>query len=305
MQIQQFRNLLVLAKRLHFTKTAEEVNIVQPALSRQISNLEEELGFLIFKRHKRKVELTPAGEYFIDEIERLLLQFDEIHRKSIQVANKRIEIRIGFTHSIMQTLLPEVINKIRKWNAETGFVLNEINNEGQFKALKANQLDLAFSTNPIIPTGLFGKKLTSCDFVILLPSNHPVDEKNYTNFSIFANEEFIFPPIEDGTSHMEIMKSICTDAGFSPKIVHTTSSAATGFKLVENGLGVCLEPELSLYGLTLPLKIISLRELRQKADLTLIWNENFAREFPDLLAELSDPAQYEFLNIQKRLYLPG
>ena len=300
MNIQQLRNALILAKRLHFTKTAEEARIVQPALSRQISTLEEELGVQLFKRHKRKVELTAAGEYFVTEMEKLLSQFDQIHRKACHIAKGQVEIRIGFTHSIKQSILPEVLNKIRKSRPGICFVLKEVNNEGQFKALQTKQLDLGFSTNPIIPPNLFGKKLTSCDFVILLPKNHPVTEDNYQDFSVFANEEFIFPPLEDGSNHIEIMKSICLDSGFTPNITHTTSSAGTAFKLVENGMGVCLEPENSIRGLNLPLNIIPLRKVSQKAELTIIWNEDFAHDFPELLAELSDPTFYEFFNAQEK-----
>lgn len=300
MHIQQFRNAVILAKRLHFTKTAEEVNIVQPALSRQISKLEEELGVTLFRRHKRKVELTPAGEYFMSEMEKLLAQFDQIHSKTSQLAHGRLEIRIGFTHSIKQSILPEVINKIRQSRPEIRFVLTEVNNEGQFRGLQTKQLDLAFSTNPVIPPNLMGKKLTSCDFVILLPNNHPVTKKNYRHFSVFADEEFIFPPLEDGSHHIEIMKSICLNAGFTPKITHTTSSAGTAFKLVENGMGVCLEPENSIRGLHLNLKVIPLRDVSQKAELTMIWNEDFASDFPDLLADLSDSAHYAFLNTKKK-----
>lgn len=300
MNIQQIRNALILSKRLHFTKTAEEAHIVQPALSRQICNLEEELGVQLFKRHKRKVELTPAGEYFTVEMGKLLQQFDLIHQKAYQIGKGQVEIRIGFTHSIKQSILPEVLNKIRKSRPCICFVLKEVNNEGQFKGLQSKQLDLGFSTNPIIPPNLFGKKLTSCDFVILLPNNHPVTQENYKDFLIFADEEFIFPPLEDGSNHIEIMKSICLDSGFTPNITHTTSSAGTAFKLVENGMGVCLEPENSIQGLPLPLKIIPLRNVRQKAELTIIWNEDFAHDFPDLLAELSDSSHYEFFNAQKK-----
>jgi len=72
MNFQQLRNTLVLAKKLHFTQAASEINIVQPALSRQIKQLEQELEVDLFRRNKRKVELTAAGIYFTQEIEKLL-----------------------------------------------------------------------------------------------------------------------------------------------------------------------------------------------------------------------------------------
>lgn len=305
MDIQHLRNAVILSKHLHFTRTAEEVNIVQPALSRQIGNLEQELGLELFKRHRRKVELTTAGAYFLSEMEHLLARFDQIHDKARRIADGRMEIRIGFTHSIKQSILPEVIHKIRKSRPDIRFALKEVNNEGQFKGLQNHELDLAFSTNPKIPPNLIGRKLTSCDFVILLPRNHPVTKRNYRHFSVFADEEFIFPPLEDGSLHIDIMKSICLNAGFNPRITHTTSSAGTAFKLVENGMGVCLEPENSIRGLKLNLKAIPLRDVPQKAELTMIWNRDFARDFPDLLAELGDSSHYESLNSGKKLHSPN
>jgi DNA-binding transcriptional LysR family regulator len=297
MYTQQLRNALVLAKRLHFTQAAMEVNIVQPALSRQILQLEKELEVVLFKRNKRNVELTTAGAYYIQEIEKVLGQIDHINEKAKEIqSNGSGEVRIGFTHSSMQTILPEVIKKIRQLKPGIKTILKEVNNKGQFMALQNKALDISFATNPIIPSNLKGKKLSADNFVILLPLNHPVNRNNYSDFSVFANEEFIFPPLADGSNYLRILESICLDAGFYPKVTHITSSASTSFKLVETGIGVCIEPKTSLYNLEASVKAIELKGIPQKAELTMIWHEDFAVEHPELLENLSNPENYEALS---------
>lgn len=292
------RNFLLLAKKRHFTRVAKEVNIVQPALSRQIQQLESELEVKLFKRNKRKVELTAAGVYFAQEISEILSRLDRIHYRLKQIeGGEDLEVRIGFTHSVMQTILPEVIQKIRKSKSRAQTILKEINNKKQFVALQNRELDIGFTTNPIIPTGLKGKRLSSSNFVLLLPLDHPVSEDNFTDLSVFANEEFIFPPVEDGSNYLRILKSICYDAGFTPKITHITSSASASFKLVETGMGICIEPKFSVFKQELPVKIIELKNIPQKAELTMIWNEDFGNEYPDLLQELKNAKSYKTLNV--------
>jgi len=164
------------------------------------------------------------------------------------------------------------------------------------EALQNKELDLSFATNPLIPSNLNGKKLSSDNFVILLPHNHRVTEENYINFSVFANDEFIFPHLTDGSNYVRILESICLDAGFYPNITHVTGSASTTFKLVEAGMGICIEPITSIYRQELPIKTIELKDIPQKAELTMLWNEDFAVEYPEILVKLCNPNNYHALS---------
>lgn len=289
MNIQHLQNAIVLSKKLHFTKTAEEVNIVQPALSRQIQQLEDELGVKLFKRHKRKVEMTVAGEFFVVEIRKLLKQIDRICDKTRAIDHNGIgELRIGFTYSVMQSILPQVLTTIQHLRPGIQTILKDANNFGQFEMLLNGELDVGFATNPLVPPGLMGKTLRSDDFVLLLPPDHPVSQENYKDFSVFADEEFIFPPESDGTNYINLLESICLDAGFKPKVTHKTGSASTAFKLVQAGMGIFIEPSRSLQKQDMQLNTIVLRDIPQKADLTMIWNNDFVKEFPDVLSAISE-----------------
>lgn len=291
MNLDQLRNLLTLAKTLHFTETAKKVNIVQPALSKQLQQLEDRLGASLFLRSKRTVSLTPAGKYFFEQVERLLHQWDRVVEKTQHLQKgTQSALRIGFTHSVMQSLLPDILEGLKKLRPEVPTFLKEINNNDQYQALLRQELDIGFATNPVVPRGLSWKKLYTDNFVVLLPLAHPVTATNYSDFSVFAQDAFIFPPLSDGSDYIHVLESICMDAGFRPKISHETGSASTSFKLVEKGLGICIEPKISVKGLQLPLRIIELHNIPQKAELIMIWNDRFAEDFPDLLDYLCSKA---------------
>ncbi len=289
MTIQQLKNVVILSEKLNFTRTAEGLNIVQPALSRQIKQLEEEIGAILFQRDKRNVKLTRAGSYFVNEAKKLISQSARMRKQTAHIHNGEAgEIRIAFTHSIMQTILPDILKTINQRTPGIKAILKEMNNRDQYLALQQNELDIGFATNPMVPVNLKSKVLHIDNFVILLPENHPVCENNYEDFSVFSNEEFIFPTVSDGPNYVHILESICVDAGFTPKVVHETDSASTSFRLVEVGLGISLEPISSLHGHEFPIKNIELKDIRQKAKLTMMWNPERESEYPDLFELLKN-----------------
>lgn len=289
MNIQQLKSAIVLSEKLNFTRAAEELNIVQPALSRQIKLLESQIDATLFKRDKRNVKLTPAGEYYIQEAKKIVVQLERIAQRANNIHSGQAgEIKIGFTHSIMQTILPDILKTINIQIPGIKAVLKEVNNRDQYLALQQNELDIGFATNPMVPFNLKSKILHIDNFVVLLPESHPVDQNNYTDFSVFANEEFIFPSLADGPNYVHILESICIDAGFTPKVIHETDSASTSFRLIEAGLGISLEPISSLHGHEFPIKSIELKNITQKAQLTMLWNPERESEYPMLFELLKN-----------------
>ncbi|MEM7373925.1 MAG: LysR family transcriptional regulator [Bacteroidota bacterium] len=289
MNIHSLRSALMLAQKLNFTRTAEALNIVQPALSRKIQQLEEEIGAPIFKRNKRNVELTPAGLYFIQEVEQIIKQLERVVDRTVKIHRGEAgELRIGFTHSVMQSILPGIIKKIRQGMPELKTILHEMNNRDQYLALQKGELDVGFCTNPLVPGKLKSRVIQVDHFVLLLPKNHPVDAENFTDLSVLAEEDFIFPSPSDGPNYVRMLESMCLDAGFQPKIIHETDSATTSFRLVEAGLGVSFEPLSSVKWNDLPVKLIELPDLPQKAALTMIWSPKLEVDYPDLFELLQE-----------------
>ncbi len=152
MDTQALRNFIRLAETLHFTKTSEQVFIAQPALSRQIKQLEQLIGAKLFKRDKRNVSLTKAGVYFKQAAQQTVDRLDYAISRAKQIhLGEAGEIKIGYTHSIVQTILPRIIKEIRTKFPGVKTVLREMNNTDQYADLAEGRLDIGFATNIIAP----------------------------------------------------------------------------------------------------------------------------------------------------------
>jgi len=284
MDIQTLKNFITLTETLHFTKASEQVLMAQPALSRQIKQLERSIGAELFKRNKRNVSLTKAGVYFkhaaqqaIDQLTYAINRTKQIHK------GEAGEIRIGYTHSIVQTILPKIIKEIRTEFPDVKTILREMNNNEQYRDLTEQKIDIGFATNPIVPENLKSKIFFEDVFVVVLPEKHYLLKKKFRDFSAFSNETFILPHEIEGSGYVHTVESICLDAGFFPNVVHHTSSVNSAFKLVEAGLGITIEPKGSLSGQNLAIKFIELNKIPQKAQSVILWNENTENEHMQIL----------------------
>jgi DNA-binding transcriptional LysR family regulator len=284
MDTQTLQNFITLAETLHFTKASEQVLMAQPALSRQIKQLEQTIGAELFKRNKRNVSLTKAGVYFklaaqqtVDQLNFAISRTKQIHK------GEAGEIKIGYTHSIVQTILPRIIKEIRAEFPDVKTILREMNNNEQYRDLAEQKIDIGFATNPIVPENLRSKIFFEDVFVVVLPKKHHLLKGEWKDFSVFSKETFILPHEIEGSDYVYTVESICLDAGFFPNTVHHTSSVSSALRLVEAGLGITIEPKSSLSGQNLAIRFIELNKISQKAQSAILWNENTEREHMPIL----------------------
>ena len=284
MDIQTLKTFVRLGENLHFTKTSAEVLIAQPALSRQIRQLEQSIGVQLFKRNKRNVALTTAGAYFKQAAQQTIDQLEHAIRRTKEIHNGEAgEIRIGYTHSIVQTILPKIIKEIRAQFPEVKTILREMSNNEQYKDLTEQKIDIGFATNPVVPEHLKSNIFHEDVFVVVLPVNHPLLKQKVRDLSAFAGETFILPHEIEGSGYLHTVKSICLDAGFFPNVVHHTSSVNSAFRLVEAGLGITIEPKASILGQNLAIRWIELNKIPQKAQSVILWNDNTQQEHAQIL----------------------
>jgi DNA-binding transcriptional LysR family regulator len=284
MDTQTLQHFITLAETLHFTRASSKALIAQPALSRQIRQLEDSIGVELFKRNKRNAALTKAGAYFKGAAEQTLHRLDYAIERARQIHNGEVgDIRIGYTHSVVQTILPKIIKKLLAEFPGIKTILREMNNTDQYKDLADQRLDIGFVTNPIVPAILKSSIFFEDIFVLVLPENHRLARKRFKSLSAFAEEPFILPHRIDGSDYVHIVESICLDAGFLPNTVHHTASVSSALKLVEAGLGITIEPRASLSGMHLALKYIELAHIPQKAHSAILWSENTETEYLPVL----------------------
>jgi len=272
MDVQQVKNFLVLCDTLNYRKAAEQINIVQPALSRQIQLLESEIGALLFNRSKRTITLTEAGVFFRTEAGRILQDLDKTIVRTAQMHRGEAgEVRISHSSSAMNTVVPSFLVKMKyKWpNLKT--IALETSNFEQIEMLLTRQTDMGVAPNIMLPPEVSSKILYKENFVLILPGNHPLADKKITDLSVLKDETFVLPQLSTGVGYVEAILQLCQGFGFKPKVAHESAHAMGVLRLVEAGLGISIEPISAVRGAEMNIKLIELKNLSQKAAMVLFW----------------------------------
>ncbi len=273
LEFRHFKYFLAVAKELHFRKAAELLYISQPGLSRQIKQMEEDLGIKLFERNNRKVELTKAGEYLQKELSNHFKRLDDIINHA-QLLDKGIDgkLKLGYVGSAMQQLIPELLLKFREISPDVLVNLTEMDNRSQIQALFDLDIDVGFVRLERVPRGLKIHTAREETFSLVLPENHPVDEQNFKNLVQFKNENFILFDASYSESYYEKVMQIFDDSGFYPNVSHSTVNASSIYRLVENHFGISIVPTSLHYGYNFKIKFIELKNISQRTALKIVWN---------------------------------
>ncbi len=283
-----------LSETLNFRKAADEIYIAQPALSRQIMALEEELGVVLFDRNKRNVALTTAGEYFREECERILEDFERVKQRTSQIhKGEGGEIKIAHSSSSMQFLLPNILAKIQAEMPLMKTNLNETTNLYGINALINRTIDVAFGPNMIVPKELNTRTIYVENFVIILPQNHHLDVTNFESLVQLADENFILPPRNESSGYVESLEALCQSYGFIPKVAYQSGNSNTVLRLVEAGLGISIEPKSALSGQNMNVKFIELNNISLKASMLMLWLRGREKELKPFF-EIVDKVAADF-----------
>ena len=218
------KNFLVLSGTLNFRKAARQINLVQPALSRQIRLLEQELGVLLFNRSNRSVSLTAAGVFFRKEITRILHDLDKTITRAAQLHNGEAgEIRVTHASSAMNTVVPSFLVKVKRVWPNLITTVQEASNLQQIEMLLARKTDMGIAPNIILPPEVNARVLYKENFVLILPATHPLSKKRLTDLSVLKNETFILPQLSTGIGYVEAILQICQEYGFKPRVAHESA----------------------------------------------------------------------------------
>lgn len=273
-EFRHLRYFQTVAKELHFRKASEKLFITQPALSRQIQQLEEYVGAKLFDRDKRNVSLTKAGEYLLKESQFMFDHLGFIKDNIRHIASgDEGEIRIGFVGSAMQSVIPALLKKINKKSPGVHFVLTELTNQDQVDLIRNDQLDLGFIRTMRLPEGLNKLDVFDETFCLVLPKSHPITQKSFKSILDLKDEDFILFSSQYSHGYYDKIMSIFEDQGFTPRIAHESVHANTIFRLVENELGIGIVPSSLKQGFDLDIKFIELDKIPQRTTLSAIWKK--------------------------------
>ncbi|WP_151736109.1 LysR family transcriptional regulator ['Paenibacillus yunnanensis' Narsing Rao et al. 2020] len=247
MELRQLQYFLKVAQREHVTKAAEELHVAQSAVSRQIHQLEQELGVDLFMQKGRNLQLTPVGQLFRKRVEALLKELDrsvaEVHEF---LDPERGEIRIGFPHSLGTHLIPTIVAEFRRLYPNVRFRFKQGTYPSLIKDVLSGEVDLAFiSPFPENDGQVAGDVVMTEELFAILPQNHPLAKETEIRLEQLKEEKFVL--FSQGYSLRPIVWQACLAAGFKPQIAFEGGETDTIRGLVAAGMGVSLLPETALY----------------------------------------------------------
>ncbi|WP_248735036.1 LysR family transcriptional regulator [Neobacillus rhizosphaerae] len=246
MELRQIQYFIEVAKREHVTEAAHILHVAQSAVSRQIFNLEAELGVSLFIREGRNVKLTPIGSMFLEQMEQAMKLIDNAKREVEEYLDpEKGTIRIGFPSSLAAYTLPTAISAFRERYPHVKFQLNQGSYLSLIDGVVKGEFNLALlGPVPKKEKKIKGKTLFTENIVALLPSGHPLAEKRILKLSELREDSFILFP--KGYILREIIVNACEQIGFHPQVSFEGEDIDAIKGLVSAGLGVTLIPEITL-----------------------------------------------------------
>lgn len=246
MTLLQLSYFAALARNCHYTKTAQELHISQPTLSYAIKELEQELGGPLFERRGGRTELTIYGQAFLPFVLAAQQQLERGKTVLLDMfGTARHTVRIGYFHSIADTLLPALI---RDFTAENGgggisFQMEEGISEESLKKLRMDKVDLAFTTtqSPQNPSIVVQEQ----PLYLAVPKEHPLASKMSVSFEDFCREPmiaFLKPSnLRDQIDHIFERRSI------PARIAFEVRDSSVALQHVALSFGLAILPDIVIY----------------------------------------------------------
>lgn len=237
---------ILLSQQLNFSQVAAMLNISQPALSKQILRLEDELGIKLFDRSNNTLALTPAGEHFIKEAHEILYKEEQLISSMQQYKSGQAgKITIGISPSKSLYLISDMIKNIRQMYPDITVKLYEAGIDTLRKEAAEGKFDFAIINLPVDDSLLDIIPLEQDNIVLALPKNmeyllHGVDISHGIDFKNCKELPFT---VLGQTQEMRILfDKLCIKAGFDPIIAIETVNMTTAWSLAKDGVAATILP---------------------------------------------------------------
>lgn len=246
MELRHLRYFVAVAKELHFRRAAERLGIKQPPLSAQIRQLEGELGTPLFHRMTRGVTLTEAGEVLLEDARLILNRVDQAKLDVGRTARGESgHVGVGFAGATpFHPLVPAIIKACH--SRYPGIVMSPVisNTARLMSGVRNGECDVAFVRPPLLDSqGLAVHTLVHEAMLIVLPSDHPLAQREAIPLAAIADETLIVAPRELDPGFYDHVIESCRRAGFTPKLGLPGPQIAAFVGMVAAGLGVAIVPE--------------------------------------------------------------
>ena len=250
MELRHLRTFLTVAEALSFNKASEKLRIAQPALSRQVQDLEDEIGVDLLKRSPRGVTLTAEGKLFLEEARDVLRRADESVKKVQALARGEYgELNIGYSPTPTVEILPPALAGFQKANPDVRVLLHDMSSDEIVDGLRNGGLQLALTAWPSAeyhPDVEF-ESLRTYPICAVLPASHPLARLKTIPLEKFAAEPLVTLNRKNYPDAHAMLDQLFRSLGIKPRIALECDSGSSVITAIESGRGIALfSPVLKL-----------------------------------------------------------
>jgi DNA-binding transcriptional LysR family regulator len=243
MEWQHLEYFQTVARLQHFTRAAGELSLSQPALSRAIARLEEEVGVPLFERKGRTVSLNRYGELFLVRVNQALAEI-AAGKKEIQdlVNPESGQVSLAFLHTLGTNLIPTLLGSFRRLYPRVTFRLHQDDTESILDMLDAGGIDFGLCSPVVGRKSLGWLDLLTEELFVVVPRGHRLAGRGSIELRELSDELFVM--LKKGYGLRAITDQLCQESGFTPRVTFEGDEVATVAGLVAADLGVALAPEI-------------------------------------------------------------
>jgi DNA-binding transcriptional LysR family regulator len=275
MELRHLRYFVAVADEGTFSGASRILHVAQSAISEQLANLEQEIGVSLFSRSPRKTTLTAAGEVFLVEARRILDSADRAVESAQKVhRGEGGSLRIGFFAGGMGVNFPRLIQTFRKQHQAVRLSMVEMTSMQQWEALSEGKIDVGFTRRlePEFSSELRSVVLHDDPIFAIVPKHHRV-VPGPVDLCDLANESFVLSSRETSPAVYDKAIELCSEAGFSPRIVSISSVWSSVVLMVQAGEGIGLLPVNQQQFRTADLAFCPLKAKNAFVEFVMVWSQ--------------------------------
>jgi len=296
MELRQLRYFVAVGEEQHYGRAAQHLRVAQPALSRQIQNLEEEIGFKLFERLPRGVKITAAGESLLKEAGRILSEINDATTSAKRIAfGQSGTLRVGFVQSISwQGIIPESLRHFRERQPDAELQLKPLSSFEQISAVQAGSLDAGYVfTMADAASELNRLQVGFVNVILAAPIGHALTKLRKVRLRDLVDAPFVLFPRRVSPVFLDRLRAECARGGLKePHVVQETADEAIILSLVACGIGVGFVSSAARWRCPPDVALLAVTDLNLRLPFALIWRkDNNSPLVANFIAEVKSLAQ--------------
>jgi DNA-binding transcriptional LysR family regulator len=277
MELRHLRYFIAVAETENVSSAALKLHVSQPGLSRQIRDLEDELGFLLFERGAKSLRLTDAGRSFLKESRAVLQRAEDAVKAARAVATRTsAELNVGYAMSPTIQILPPALRAFKEAQPGVRVKLHDMSTGEMLAGLRRGKIHIAFMVMPgaSMMRGFRTEELARMGMCLAVAHHHPLSRRRTVTIAEIARHPLVVYSRADYPEYYEFLKALFASAKVKLRITEEHDSVASLIAALESGNGVALVSETIACISGPRLKLIPITPAPEPIVIVAAWQEN-------------------------------